>query len=111
MALFTIGIVPNERSYRHFVSNGARRAGAATSCCRWCMPSYAGWRPTSCRKKNLGIRCSATALVHDAYLRLFGDLRKSDRDQHHWDNRGHFFSAAAEAMRRILLKAPGGRSG
>src|SRR5262249_23055573 len=39
-----------------------------------------------------------TALVHEAYLRLV------DVDQaHHWDSRGHFFAAAAEAMRRILV--------
>src|SRR5215813_9454114 len=36
-----------------------------------------------------------TALVHEAYLRLVGDQ--------HFDNRGHFFAAAAEAMRRILV--------
>jgi RNA polymerase sigma factor (TIGR02999 family) len=41
-----------------------------------------------------------TALVHEAYLRLLG----SDRDQH-WDSRGHFFAAAAEAMRRILIES------
>jgi len=55
----------------------------------------------------------ATALVHEAYLRLV-DV---DRVQH-WDSRGHFFAAAAEAMRRILVeqarrkagpKAGGGR--
>lgn len=40
-----------------------------------------------------------TALVHDAYLRLV-DV---DRVQH-WDSRGHFFAAAAEAMRRILIE-------
>jgi RNA polymerase sigma factor (TIGR02999 family) len=40
----------------------------------------------------------ATALVHEAYIRLV------DVDQaQHWDSRGHFFSAAAEAMRRILI--------
>jgi RNA polymerase sigma factor (TIGR02999 family) len=39
-----------------------------------------------------------TALVHEAYLRLVG----ADKDQA-WDNRGHFFAAAAEAMRRILI--------
>jgi RNA polymerase sigma factor (TIGR02999 family) len=39
-----------------------------------------------------------TALVHEAYLRLVG---KADR---HWDGRGHFFAAAAEAMRRILIE-------
>lgn len=38
-----------------------------------------------------------TALVHEAWLRLGGD------DQADWDNRGHFFAAAAEAMRRILI--------
>ncbi len=41
-----------------------------------------------------------TALVHEAYLRLV------DVDQaQHWDSRGHFFAAAAEAMRRILVDA------
>jgi RNA polymerase sigma factor (TIGR02999 family) len=40
-----------------------------------------------------------TALVHEAYLRLVG---KSD--QPHWDGCGHFFAAAAEAMRRILVE-------
>ena len=40
----------------------------------------------------------ATALVHDAYLRLV----RSKNDQS-WDSRGHFFAAAAEAMRRILV--------
>lgn len=39
-----------------------------------------------------------TALVHEAYLRLVGDNGKQQ-----WDGRGHFFSAAAEAMRRILI--------
>ena len=44
-----------------------------------------------------GQTIQATALVHDAYLRLV-DVEKARR----WDSRGHFFSAAAEAMRRIL---------
>src|SRR3954447_1902206 len=39
---------------------------------------------------------NATALVHEAYLRLVGDQR--------FDGRGHFFAAAAEAMRRILVE-------
>jgi len=39
-----------------------------------------------------------TALVHEAYLRLIGAA-----DDDHWDHRGHFFAAAAEAMRRILV--------
>jgi RNA polymerase sigma factor (TIGR02999 family) len=41
----------------------------------------------------------ATALVHEAYMRLLGP---AGADQH-WNSRGHFFSAAAEAMRRILI--------
>lgn len=42
----------------------------------------------------------ATALVHEAYVRLV------DAEQaQHWDSRGHFFSAAAEAMRRILIES------
>jgi RNA polymerase sigma factor (TIGR02999 family) len=40
-----------------------------------------------------------TALVHEAYLRLVGK-----GDEPHWDGRGHFFAAAAEAMRRILVE-------
>jgi RNA polymerase sigma factor (TIGR02999 family) len=45
-----------------------------------------------------GQTLQATALVHEAYLRLVGDDAAA-----HWDNRGHFFAAAAEAMRRILI--------
>jgi RNA polymerase sigma factor (TIGR02999 family) len=46
-----------------------------------------------------GQTLQATALVHDAYLRLV------DVDQpQHWNGRGHFFAAAAEAMRRILVE-------
>jgi RNA polymerase sigma factor (TIGR02999 family) len=45
-----------------------------------------------------GQTLQATALVHEAYLRLVGDDAKQ-----HWDGRGHFFAAAAEAMRRILV--------
>ena len=41
-----------------------------------------------------------TALVHEAYLRLVGTEHRSQ----HWDSRGHFFVAAAEAMRRILVE-------
>jgi len=46
-----------------------------------------------------GQTLQATALVHEAYIRLVG----TDGDQP-WDNRGHFFAAAAEAMRRILVE-------
>jgi RNA polymerase sigma factor (TIGR02999 family) len=47
-----------------------------------------------------GQTLEATALVHEAYLRLVGDGPGP-----HWDHRGHFFAAAAEAMRRILVDA------
>src|SRR5262249_11607190 len=47
-----------------------------------------------------GNTLNATALVHEAYLRLVGP-----EDAARWDNRGHFFAAAAEAMRRILVEA------
>jgi RNA polymerase sigma factor (TIGR02999 family) len=46
-----------------------------------------------------GQTLQATALVHEAYLRLV-DVDKAQ----HWDSRGHFFAAAAEAMRRILIE-------
>ena len=45
-----------------------------------------------------GQTLSATALVHEAYLRLVGE-----GEEPHWNSRGHFFAAAAEAMRRILV--------
>src|SRR5262245_25547865 len=47
-----------------------------------------------------GQTLEATALVHEAYLRLV-DVDKAQ----HWNSRGHFFAAAAEAMRRILVEA------
>lgn len=47
-----------------------------------------------------GHTLQATALVHEAYLRLV-DVPK----QQHWNSRGHFFAAAAEAMRRILVES------
>ena len=47
-----------------------------------------------------GQTLQTTALVHEAYIRLV-DVEKVQ----HWDSRGHFFAAAAEAMRRILVEA------
>lgn len=49
-------------------------------------------------QENPGQTLQATALVHEAYLRLV----KPDQSPQ-WDGRGHFFAAAAEAMRRILV--------
>jgi RNA polymerase sigma factor (TIGR02999 family) len=51
-----------------------------------------------------GQTLQATALVHEAYLRLVD----TDKAQH-WNSRGHFFAAAAEAMRRILVDAARGK--
>src|SRR4051812_10570198 len=77
---------------------------------------YDELRPLAARKladEAPGQTLDATALVHEAYLRLVGP-----GDEHVWNGRGHFFAAAAEAMRRILIerarhkkceKAGGGR--
>ncbi len=48
-------------------------------------------------KESPGQTLQATALVHEAYLRLVGS------EEQNWSSRGHFFVAAAEAMRRILI--------
>jgi RNA polymerase sigma factor (TIGR02999 family) len=50
-------------------------------------------------KEAPGQTLQPTALVHEAYLRLVGP-----QEGRHWDNRGHFFAAAAESMRRILVE-------
>src|SRR3954451_14239807 len=50
-------------------------------------------------QENPGQTLQATSLVHEAYLRLVGEGGGQT-----WDNRGHFFAAAAEAMRRILIE-------
>jgi RNA polymerase sigma factor (TIGR02999 family) len=50
-------------------------------------------------QEKAGQTLQATALVHEAYIRLV-DVEKVQ----HWDSRGHFFAAAAEAMRRILVE-------
>jgi len=49
--------------------------------------------------EKAGQTLQATALVHEAYLRLI-----SNDESIHWNGRGHFFAAAAEAMRRILIE-------
>jgi RNA polymerase sigma factor (TIGR02999 family) len=57
---------------------------------------------TRLAQEKPGQTLDATALVHEAYLRLVGDGKGAAL---HWDHRGHFFAAAAEAMRRILVDA------
>src|SRR5437868_10919974 len=49
-------------------------------------------------REKTGQTLQATALVHDAYLRLV-----NVEEAQHWNSRGHFFAAAAEAMRRVLV--------
>ena len=54
---------------------------------------------TKLANEKPGQTLQATALVHEAYLRLVGGEQSDD-----WNGRGHFFGAAAEAMRRILIE-------
>jgi RNA polymerase sigma factor (TIGR02999 family) len=60
------------------------------------LRELAAWRPAM---EKPGQTLQATALVHEAYLRLIGN-----EGAQRWDSRGHFFTAAAEAMRRILVE-------
>ena len=62
------------------------------SCANWRLPDWPNEKP--------GQTLQATALVHEAYIRLV-DVEKAQ----HWNSRGHFFGAAAEAMRRILVES------
>lgn len=55
-------------------------------------------------QEKAGQTLTATSLVHEAYLRLVG------HEPIQWDSRGHFFAAAAEAMRRILINRARDRS-
>lgn len=68
-----------------------------SSCCRRCMRS---WKLATQRmaRESAGQTLQATALVQEAWLQLAG---KGDRA---WESRAHFFGAAADAMRRILLE-------
>lgn len=55
-------------------------------------------------REKPGQTLQATALVHEAYLRLVARGDASAPREQHWNSRGHFFAAAAEAMRRILIE-------
>jgi RNA polymerase sigma factor (TIGR02999 family) len=68
---------------------------------------YAELRRLAARKlanEKAGQTLDATGLVHEAYLRLVARGPTTENQNHHWDGRGHFFAAAAEAMRRILVE-------
>jgi RNA polymerase sigma factor (TIGR02999 family) len=83
------------------VANGDRQAGAAlmplmyTELRRLAAAQMAHERP--------GQTLNATALVHEAYLRLVASPSRERGEEPQFANRGHFFAAAAEAMRRILI--------
>ena len=69
------------------------------NCCRWCTTNFAGWRHSGSPARSPVRRSRPRPSSHEAYLRLVG----SDPDRR-WDGCGHFFAAAAEAMRRILVE-------
>jgi RNA polymerase sigma factor (TIGR02999 family) len=67
---------------------------------------YAELRQLAAQKlahETPGQTLQPTALVHEAYLRLVATPQQERGEEPNWDNRGHFFAAAAEAMRRILV--------
>lgn len=74
---------------------------------------YAELRKLAAQKladEKPGQTLQATALVHEAYLRLVASPgRESGESEPHWNSRGHFFAAAAEAMRRILVDTARGK--
>jgi RNA polymerase sigma factor (TIGR02999 family) len=79
------------------IEDGDRRAGA-----RLLPLVYDELRKLAAQRlaqEKPGQTLQATALVHEAYLRLVGG-----ENGNHWNSRGHFFAAAAEAMRRILVE-------
>ncbi len=55
-------------------------------------------------QEHPGQTLQATALVHEAYLRLLPRQHSKEEQHQHWNSRRHFFGAAAEAMRRILVE-------
>jgi RNA polymerase sigma factor (TIGR02999 family) len=69
-----------------------------SNCFRSSTKNYESSRSLVSPLNDRGQTLQATALVHEAYLRLV-DNQPAQR----WDSRGHFFAAAAEAMRRILV--------
>jgi RNA polymerase sigma factor (TIGR02999 family) len=60
-------------------------------------------RELACEKP--GQTLQPTALVHEAYLRLVASPLREQGEEQHWNGRGHFFAAAARAMRQILVDA------
>jgi len=73
------------------------RTGAAEQLFRIVYDELRKLAAAQMRSERTGHTLQPTALVHEAFIRLVKD------DQARWDNRAHFFGAAAEAMRRILV--------
>ncbi len=73
-------------------------ANAADSLLSLVYDELRGLAATRIARERPGQTLQATALVHEAYLRLIGNADPG------WRNRGHFFAGAAEAMRRILVE-------
>ena len=97
--------MPRQRGIRHRVTNITqilqRAAQGDASAADELLPLvYDELRKLAAQKMSRetpGQTLQATALVHEAWLRLGGDQQPA------WQNRAHFFAAAAEAMRRILI--------
>ena len=91
----------HDERHLHLVTNRIRRFDRRpNNCCRWCTHELRKLAAARLAQEKPGQTLQATALVHEAYLRLVG----GGADAQSWDNRGHFFAAAAEAMRRILVE-------
>jgi RNA polymerase sigma factor (TIGR02999 family) len=75
-----------------------------SNCCPSSTTSCAKLAAQRLAQEKPGQTLQATALVHEAYIRLV-DVDKAQ----HWNSRGHFFAAAAEAMRRILVERARGK--
>ena len=69
----------------------------ATSWCRWSTRSCSHRAAGYLRHERVDHTLQATALVHEAFMRLAGQDRVA------WQNRGHFYAVAAQTMRRILV--------
>ena len=84
-------------SHKFFRASNKAIIQRLSNCYHSCMANCESSRAAD-RTENPGQTLQATALVHEAYLRVV----EVDRVQH-WENCGHVFATAAEAMRRILL--------
>ena len=96
-----LGGVADERSdAASYLSLSKATRRPPSNSCPWSTTSCASWPPQRLAQEKPGQTLQATALVHEAYLRLV-DVKQAQ----HWNSRGHFFAAAAEAMRRILIES------